>query len=372
MATNRAFDLDEAMHRRITLCHEFRRPDPHFRQKIWNVHLPQDIKMRDQLDLKELAWQYELTGGFIKNAVLSALSLAVARNVEDLQITQADLEKGAKLQLRSHLQMTDFDRRVVPLFGLDGLVLTPLLRKILEQIIQFEKARNVLFSQWGFDEKLSYGQGMAALFHGPPGTGKSITAEAIGFQLGKPLKVINTAEVLSKYVGESSKNIDAIFKDARANDSIIVFDEADGLFGARTAVSNSTDRYANIDVGLLLYNIERFPGLIILTTNLFKNIDEAFLRRMKFILEFDIPDRELREQLWKKLSPAKMPLAEEVNFFKLAARYTISGGHIKNAVFKAAAKAALRSEQERKVTMQDLMEAAESEVEGSKSKKIGF
>jgi len=267
MATNRPFDLDEAMHRRITLAVEFREPDTRLRESIWRNHLPVGLPLAADVDLGALAQKFELSGGYIKNAVLSALSLAVARDEEPI-ITAADLEQGARLQLRSRLKLHDFDRRVVPTCGLE---------------------RNVLFSQWGFDQK-RYGQGIGSLFWGPPGTGKSLAAEAVAYETGKPMMVVNAAELVSRYVGDTGKNIETLFKTARTNGAVLVFEEAEGLFGTRTDVADATDRYANLDIGLLLYHLERFPGIVILTTNKQDTIDEAFFRRLQFNLEFPMPD----------------------------------------------------------------------------------
>jgi SpoVK/Ycf46/Vps4 family AAA+-type ATPase len=156
MATNRSYDLDEAMHRRITLAIEFRTPDPDLRQEIWKAHFPKtaNLKLAEDINWHHLAVRYELTGGFIKNAILSALSAAVSRDANNVVITQEDLEKGANHQLRGRLAMIDFDRRVVPKRGLEDLVITNEVRQKLEDIISFEKARTVLFSAWGYDEKV--------------------------------------------------------------------------------------------------------------------------------------------------------------------------------------------------------------------------
>ncbi|OGG56954.1 MAG: hypothetical protein A3F84_15585 [Candidatus Handelsmanbacteria bacterium RIFCSPLOWO2_12_FULL_64_10] len=372
LATNRPFDLDEAMHRRITLAAEFRQPDPHFRELIWRGHLPEAVDLAPDVDLKALAVKYELSGGFIKNAVLCALSAAVARDGEGVQIGQGDLEQGARNQLRSRLRMVDFDRRVVPSGGLDCLVLPQDLRRSLAEVVHLEKARSVLLGPWGFDEQSASGQGTAALFHGPPGTGKTLAAEAIGYEIGRPLKIINSAELLSRYVGDSAKNIETVFQEARNNDSILVFDEADGLFGARTTLHSATDRYANVDVGLLLHHLERHPGVVILTTNLVDQIDRAFFRRMKFVLAFPVPDRDLREALWQRLLPSKAPLAQDVDLKALAEGFEFTGGNIKNVIFKAAARAALRPEDVRRITMQDLLVAAQEERGDRTARRIGF
>lgn len=359
MATNRPFDLDEAMHRRITIALEFRQPDHLLRKAIWESHIPAEMKMSKDVDLNELSLRYELTGGFIKNAILSALSIAVSRDGDSPLITQADLLKGASLQLRGRLRMKDFHRRVVPVGGLDEVVVEEKLMKQLREIVQFEKARSVLFGQWGFGKRMT--EGLTVLFHGAPGTGKTLAAEAIGYEVGKPLKVINCGELLSKWVGESTKNIDAIFEEARGTDAILVFDEAEGLFGTRTDMSTSTDRYANVDVGVLLYHIERFPGIVILTTNLIDNIDKAFFRRLKFVLLFEIPPRALRVKLWKLILPPEAPLGKDINFEHLA-DFEMSGGNVQSAVFRAASRAALREEDKRIINHADLESAIDEEL----------
>jgi|GEM_PF-622025 len=372
MATNRPFDLDEAMHRRITLAVEFLSPDQHLREAIWRNHIPESIRPGEGLDLVGLASKYELTGGFIKNAVLTALSIAVAREGAMPRIRQEDLEQGARLQLRTRLRMAELERCEAPTAGFEALVLPERQMKLLREIIQFEKARKVLASQWGFNGHMTHGNGTAVLFQGPPGTGKSLAAEAIAYEIGQPLQVVNTAELISKWVGDTPKNIEMLFKESRGGGSVLVFEEADGLFGQRSAVGSATDRYANIDVGLLLYHIERYPGLVVLTTNLLENIDEAFLRRLKFVLEFPPPDRELRRRLWRQLIPARTPLAPDVDFEALASAYELTGGHIRNAVYRAAARAALRPEAERFIAQADLVEAAQEESGNRRTRRIGF
>jgi len=232
----------------------------------------------------------------------------------------------------------------------------------LSEIVNYEKARSVLFGQWGFGKKMET-QGIACLFHGQPGTGKTLAAEAIGFDLGKPLKLVNCAQLLSKWVGDTPKNIDALFQEAKSTDAVLVFDDAEGLFGVRSGSADSAcARYANVDVSLLLYHIEKFSGVVILSTNLVKNIDPAFFRRMRFVLEFPIPSFSLRQQLWSHLLPKEMPRTKDIDFDKLAHDFTFAGGNIKSAILRAATRAALRPEKTRLVTMADLVQAAEEEM----------
>ena len=230
----------------------------------------------------------------------------------------------------------------------------------LKEIVQYEKARAVLFGQWGFGKTSS--RGLAVLMHGKPGTGKSHAAEAIGYEVGKPLKVVNCGELLSKWVGESTKNIDALFEESKNIDAILLFDDCDGLFGTRTTVGSSTDRYANVDVGVLLYHIEKFPGIVVMTTNVIENLDKAFYRRFRYMLHFDTPNQNDRAKLWKLLIPNETPVKGVINFNSLSS-FEMTGGSIKNSIFRAAAKAALRPVPDRMLTMEDLMKAATDELD---------
>jgi len=364
MATNRAYDLDEAMHRRVTIAIEFQKPDPILREQVWKANVPKELKLATDVNFKDLAMQFELTGGFIKNAILSALSIAVSRDGEkDAVIKHDDLEQGARLQLRGRLRMIDFHHRIVPTHGLESLVLPKDKVNTLKEVVVFEKARQILMGQWGFDKVIAHDQGNTVLFWGPPGTGKTMAAEAIAFSTGKPLKVVNTGELMSKWVGDTPKNINSIFEEAAAFDAVLVFDEADSVFGSRTAVSSSTDKYANVDVSLLLYHMEHFRGVVILCTNMVNSIDPAFFRRIKFVVEFVIPDANDRAALWKKLIPPECPVHQSISFTQLAHKYDFAGGNIKSSIVRAAARASLREESKRKVTQEDLEHAAQEELQ---------
>merc|ERR1712054_601671 len=335
LATNRPFDLDEAMHRRITLAIEFHKPDHLLRKDIWQALLPPSLPVAEGIDLAALAMRYELSGGFIKDAILTALSIACSRadssKNDDVPakvcVTQDDLSRGAQLQLRGRLAMRSFDRRIIPKAGLDSLVCNDGLLQKLQNVVNFEKSKTVLYSQWGFGGKAAFsgGQpeiGSCVLFYGPPGTGKSLAAQALGFEVGRPLKVVNAANVLDKYVGETGKNIEKVFVEARAMEAILVFDEAEGLFGKRSAdAASSVDKHSNLDAGLLLYWLEHYPGLCILTTNAKDAIDSAFFRRFRFMVEFPAPDRIARTRLWRKCIPKQAPQSPDVDFAALASEF---------------------------------------------------
>lgn len=372
MATNRPTVLDEAMHRRITLAVEFHPPDAAQRLQIWRAHLPPDLCLEGPLELTELAARYELSGGLIKNAVLAALALATAREPEEPRLRSADLEQGARLQMHSQLRLAAFEEGTVPQYGLDDLVVSATLRQALDDFIGFAKVRRTLVTAWGFPDDAAHSLGATALFYGPPGTGKSLAAEAVAYELGRPVRRVNMVQVVSKWVGESAQNLETLFREARQHDAVMVFDEADALFAGRTSVGNATDRYANLDTAVLLREMERFPGVVILTSNLPDNIDASFQRRLRLTLAFPAPDRDAREALWRRHIPARLPLAADVLLTALAA-FPLTGAQSRNAVLKAAARAALRPEAQPRVTHADLVAAAEEEARTSGAPRImGF
>jgi len=311
-----------------------------------------------------LARKYELPGGFIKNAWLSALSLAVARDGIDCTITQADLHAGGSHQLRGRLAMSQFDRGIVPQRGLEEVELPPAIKDKLRQMVAYSKAQAVLFGQWGFEKQHGRAQGIAALFHGEPGTGKTMAAEAVGFDIGKPLMVVNCAQLMDKYVGESAKNIERVFDEAQAQDAVLVFDEAEGLFAERSNEGGSTSRHDSMNVGVLLHHMETFGGIVVAITNRYAQVDTAFHRRFKFILEFPRPDAAARAKLWRLLIPKEAPTKDDVDFGVLGEKFDLTGGAIKSAVFRAAVEASLKTQKEdRIIGMEGLLGAAREEIE---------
>ncbi|DBB01935.1 hypothetical protein WJX77_010097 [Trebouxia sp. C0004] len=363
MATNRPHDLDEAMHRRITMTFEFRRPDHTQRQQIWRRQLPDKIQRTDDVDINLLALKYELSGGYIRNAIQAALSRATARDGEAPVVSQADLLHGAQLQLRGALRMKDFDRRRIPTRGLEAVLLPKELKANLDKIVHHEKARAVLMGQWGFGKNGDLA-GTVCLFTGEPGTGKTLAAEAVGFETGKPLKIVNCAGLVSKWVGDTPKNIDALFQEARATDAVLCFDEAEGLFGTRSSdMGSSTDRYAAMDVGVLLHHLETHIGIVVLITNKPDAIDSAFQRRIRFSMTFPMPDAPLRAKLWRASVPEQAPVASDVDWESLGKGYQLAGGSIKQAVVRAATQAALRIEDgAAMIKMEDLKAEAQEEI----------
>ncbi|KAK1934181.1 Protein SAV [Phytophthora citrophthora] len=376
LATNRPFDLDEAMHRRITAVFEFKAPDHIQRRKIWDVLLYRGaLKTEEGIDWDAIALKYELSGGFIKNAILSALLKAIARNGEAPVISQADIVAGCALQMRGSLHMKTFDHRVVPTTGLDELIVEDSVKDKLRRIVQFEKARSVIYGQWGFDFGQSNKQqkGVSVLMCGPAGIGKLDAAKAIGFEIGRPLKVVNFAQLAADSASETRKALRAVFDDARLMDAVLVLTGFES-FGSHIEGGvipidslESSPRF-RMEVMRLLELMDTFPS----TTVLLANVDRAaasslvqseFCRRLKFVVEMRNPNAKLREKLWRACFPPKAPLDTKspINFQRLAERYDLSNTSISDAVFRAAASAALREESKRIITMKDLADAAEIE-----------
>ncbi|HEX3478073.1 MAG TPA: AAA family ATPase [Kofleriaceae bacterium] len=214
---------------------------------------------------------------------------------------------------------------------------------VLDSIREFiarSTHRKTVYEQWGFDAKMSSSRGLTALFYGPPGTGKSMVAGLIARELGLELYRVDLARVVSKWIGETEKNLAEVFDAAEDGQVVVLFDEADSLFAKRTDVKSSVDRYANLEVNYLLQRLDTFEGICILTTNLEGSIDPAFKRRMSLRLQFPFPDEETRIRLWSAHIPPEVPVQGDFNFTELARRFPISGGYIRNSALRAAFLAA--------------------------------
>ncbi len=227
---------------------------------------------------------------------------------------------------------------VEPRRTFDDVILPTTTLRALNHALALVRKHDLIFHQWGLAERHSTGLGLAFHFAGPPGTGKTICAEALAYALEKRLLVVRYAELESRWVGQTSKHVASVFRTADREDAVLFFDEADAIAGRRfSAVSAAYEREANAIVNVLLHELETFPGVVIFATNLAANIDPAFERRIRTHILFEMPNVEERERIWKaQLHARKTPLAEDVDFRPLAEAYPRSGGDIKNAVLKAA------------------------------------
>ncbi|MDQ3370076.1 MAG: ATP-binding protein, partial [Myxococcota bacterium] len=231
-------------------------------------------------------------------------------------------------------------RRVDRLGTWDGLVLPTDVLDSLRELVARVRHRRTVFETWGMEQTMATSRGLTALFSGPPGTGKTLVAGVIARELGLELYQVDLSKLMSKWLGETERNLASIFDAAEDGQVILLFDEADSLFAKRTEVRSSNDRYANLEVNYLLQRLDSFEGIAILTTNASGGIDPAFKRRLSFRLSFPFPDEETREQLWRAHLPASLPQAGVLAFDKLAHKYQLSGGYIRNACLRAAFLAA--------------------------------
>lgn len=335
LTTNHPDRLDDALDRRIIYHLPFEVPDANLRRQIWEVHLPPEVPLRGDIDLDVLANTYDFTGGTIKNAILVAVNRALTKNRKEPRLDMELLDEGCRSQLRYALESLTV-RETTHLRLRDIVLPDDAMKKVTELVAAIRNQTTVL-NRWGFGRKLVTGKGIISLFDGPPGTGKTYCAEIVAGEFDRPLYRVNIPEIVSKWVGETEKNIRAIFQQARVSHAMLLFDEADALFSSRVSeTKSSNDRHANMEVNLLLQEIERFPGVCILTTNFYGALDKALLRRIAFRVTFEEPDAEQRAKIWQLLCPPEAPVHKEVDWLTIAKKWELTGGRIKNALLRAA------------------------------------
>lgn len=288
--------------------------------------------------LPALAAKFELDTGAILDGFQTAKGLATARAPENAQVSLEDLYAAARA--RSAPILSSLASKVTRHKQWEDLILEPDPIAQLRELCSMVEHKHQVYDEWGFGEKLASGKGVVSLFGGQSGTGKTMAAGVIAGALGLDLYKIDLSGVVSKYIGETEKNLGAIFRDASLSNAILFFDEADALFGKRSEVRDAHDRYANIETAYLLQQIEDYEGPVILSTNLKMNLDEAFLRRMHFVIDFPMPEEPYRLRIWKQTMPAQVPLSPDVDFAFLARQFRISGGNIRNIVLASAFLAA--------------------------------
>ena len=251
-------------------------------------------------------------------------------------------------------------RRIEPKHRLSDLVLPAAQLEQLAAICSQAKHSSIVYGAWNFGRKLSLGRGLNAMFTGQPGTGKTMAAEVIAAELRVEILKIDLSQIVSKYIGETEKNLRQLFDQAAKANAILFFDEADALLGKRSDVKDAHDRYANTETAYLLQKMEEYPGITILATNLRQNMDAAFTRRMRFIVDFPFPEDEDRLRIWQSVWPPEVPLAPDVDLPLLARQFRLAGGSIRNV---ALASAFLAAEQDQAVSMRHLMLATKRELQ---------
>ena len=301
------------------------------RAELWRRALGSPTPPDLDGDLAALASRYRLTAGQIHEVV------SLERGLGDPP-SFAELSRLAQNYLQPKLG--SLARRIAHVSTWEDLVLSPDRLQRLREIEVHARHRALVLEHWGFAGKLPTGQGLSVLFCGPPGTGKTLAASVLAKQLGLELYQIDLSAVVSKYVGETEKQLAQVFAQAESGNAILFFDEADALFGERGKTRDAHDRYANLEVAYLLQRMDSYAGVVILATNLVRNMDDAFMRRMRFIVDFPLPGVEERQRIWQTILPIEMPRGADLDLADLAQRFELSGGHISNIALAAAFLAA--------------------------------
>jgi SpoVK/Ycf46/Vps4 family AAA+-type ATPase len=314
-------------------------------------------------DLDALSGRFRLTRGQIAESVAVAASHARWRAATDPASRgspPALRDLFAVVRAQSGHELARLAHKIDPVHTWDDIVLPADTLAQLHEICERVAHGHRVLDEWGFGRKLSLGKGLTALFSGPSGTGKTMAAGIISNELGLDLYKIDLSQVVSKYIGETEKNLDRIFSAAEASNAVLFFDEADALFGKRSQVKDSHDRYANVEISYLLQKMEEHDGIAILATNLHNNMDEAFVRRLAFMVPFPFPEEEDRLRIWLGIWPRQMPRAANIDLEFLARQFKLAGGNIKNI---ALAAAFLAAEDGQVVGMDHLVSATKRELQ---------
>jgi ATP-dependent 26S proteasome regulatory subunit len=340
--------------RQATLVYDIHKPTPVEQQSLWRDAL-QNLGLETDSFIARLIFQFNLTAQAIEAIVIRARSLI---NLDDPRVESSEKEAvvwdSCRRQARQRLD--DLAERVESRATWADLILPSSQLELLKQIAEQVQQRATVYEAWGFSAKQPRGLGISALLAGPSGTGKTLAAEVLAGVLQLDLYRIDLSRVVNKYIGETEKNLRRIFDAAEAGGAVLLFDEADALFGKRSEVKDSHDRYANIEVSYLLQRLESYRGLAILTTNFKEALDSAFLRRLRFIVDFPNPDLVERARIWQRSFPAATPTAG-LDYGKLA-QLQVPGGNIRNIALAAAFRAAAAGQP---VTMQHILQAAGAE-----------
>ncbi len=286
-------------------------------------------------DLTTLAGQFSLTGEQWRDVVASAQDTAAQTHTP---LNQEHLYAAARET--SSPELLNLGHKINPRFDWDDLVLPSEPTAILHEIVETVRRRAFVLEEWGLGKSLVSSAGTAVLFSGPPGTGKTMAAEVLARHLGLDLYKIDLSGIISKYIGETEKNLEQVFAEAEDSNAILFFDEADAIFGKRSEVSDAHDRHANIEISYLLQRMESYNGVTILATNLRGNLDEAFFRRIHFAVDLPFPEVADRVRIWLALFPRGVPCAPDIDLEVMARRFRFAGGNIRNVLVSAAYLAA--------------------------------
>jgi hypothetical protein len=324
---------DPAWSRAVPFLLDADLPSAEERRAVWLASL--DGRAAPDVGAAVAALPFRLSPEAVARAA-EAGRLAAAAAGRDLAV--GDVAAGARAQNAAGLER--LARRVEPRVTWTDLVLPPGIVEQLRELTGRARHRDLVLDEWGLGRTSLKGRGVTALFAGDSGTGKTMSAEVIAGALGLDLYVIDLSSIVDKYIGETEKNLDRVFTEADRVNGVLLFDEADAIFGKRSEVKDARDRYANVEVAYLLQRMEQFDGMAVLTTNLRANVDEAFLRRLDAIVDFPLPEVEDRRRLWERNLAAGVPKAGDIDVGFLARRFSLTGGNIRNVAVGAAFRAA--------------------------------
>lgn len=327
-----------ARHRQYLWRLQVPRPSLKAQEALWDSQLQVVAPVDPTIMGEALAARFDMTAPQITTAARLARTRADERGAGEA-IDLKDLERGS-VEVFTHRLKGLAWRVPEPRLAWDDLVVDFKVRRQLGMMMTYLKHRRGVYEGWGVERLLSGGKGVKALFYGPPGTGKTLAASILGRELGLDVYQVDLSQIVSKWVGETEKNLDRVLSAAEDSQVILLFDEADALFGERGEVKSATDRYANMEVNYLLQRFDHYDGSVILTSNLQDSVDKAFSRRLHFIVEFPAPDEHQRLELWRRMLADPLPVDPDVPLEDLARRFELAGGNIRNAVVTAAFLAA--------------------------------
>lgn len=318
----------------LSVCVQIPPPERSMLRNIFRSHLPHSS---DGADVEKLIDQRVLSGVAIRNATALSRRLTAVKGESPGQVLDWAIA-GMEAANLGTLATRTYQKRC-----LADLILPEKIRSQIQRLVETASVRQRVHREWGFSRVSSRGLGLSCLFHGDSGTGKTLAAEVIASEVGLPLYRVNMAEVVSKYIGETSKNLTQVFSEAAKSRCVLLFDEADSIFSKRTEVKKSTDRYSNMEINLLLQLMEGYDGITVCTTNLRRGIDQAFERRFSFVIHFPMPDEGLRLALWRLHLPSEAPLGADLDeaLPLLAQDFELSGGSIRAVVLRGAYRAAI-------------------------------
>lgn len=338
--------------RRTVASFDVAKPDPKEQQNLWRTAFS---GTHPNLQADRLATQFNLSA----ETIYAVAAEGQVLDGTEQQDEQSSIEDRLWDLCRAHQRpgLDELAQRIEPASGWDDLILPEKQKSVLKEMVIHARNQNLVYQDWGFAKKGDRGLGITALFAGQSGTGKTMAAEILASQLQLDLYRIDLSAIISKYIGETEKNLGRVFDAADEGGCLLLFDEADSVFGRRSEVKDSHDRYANIEVSYLLQRLESYRGMAVLTTNMKSAVDSAFLRRLRFLVNFPFPDIESRVEIWRRAFPDSAP-TEGLDPYRLA-QLNVTGGHIRNI---ALAAAFLAADAGQPIRMEHLLAAARSEM----------